>query len=133
MGVCYRPPNHDEEADEIFYKQLGEDPPSLALILMGNFRCLLEVQHIREETFQEMFLESVEETPLTELVREPTREGVPLELLFVSREGLVDGQRLSWSQQSQNDSSQFSKYKEHQQNSHHGLTEGRFWPVSEPS
>jgi len=24
VGVCYRPPNQDEEAEEIFYKQLGE-------------------------------------------------------------------------------------------------------------
>ena len=24
VGVCYRPPNQDEEADKIFYKQLGE-------------------------------------------------------------------------------------------------------------
>ncbi|GAB0181770.1 hypothetical protein GRJ2_000642300 [Grus japonensis] len=24
VGVCYRPPNQDEEKDEIFYKQLGE-------------------------------------------------------------------------------------------------------------
>ncbi|GAB0189218.1 hypothetical protein GRJ2_001387100 [Grus japonensis] len=24
VGVCYRPPNQDEEADEILYKQLGE-------------------------------------------------------------------------------------------------------------
>ncbi|KAK4829954.1 hypothetical protein QYF61_008085 [Mycteria americana] len=24
VGVCYRPPNQDEETDELFYKQLGE-------------------------------------------------------------------------------------------------------------
>jgi len=37
MGVCYRPPNQDEEADEIFYKQLAEVSQSLALVLMGYF------------------------------------------------------------------------------------------------
>ena len=36
VGVCYRPPNQDEEADEIFYKQLREVSQSLALVLMGT-------------------------------------------------------------------------------------------------
>ncbi|KAK4826886.1 hypothetical protein QYF61_012074 [Mycteria americana] len=35
------------------------------------------------------FLECVEENFLTQLVSEPTREGAPLDLLFVNREGLV--------------------------------------------
>ena len=35
------------------------------------------------------FLECVEENFLTELVREPTREGAPLDLLSGNREGLV--------------------------------------------
>ncbi|GAB0183515.1 hypothetical protein GRJ2_000816800 [Grus japonensis] len=34
---CYRPPNQDEEADKIFYKQLGEVSPLLALVFMGDF------------------------------------------------------------------------------------------------
>ena len=48
VEVCYRPPNQDEEADKIFYKQLGEVSQSLALVLMGDFnsRCLLEMQYI---------------------------------------------------------------------------------------
>ena len=37
VGICYRPPTQDEEADEIFYKQLGEVSQSLALVLMGDF------------------------------------------------------------------------------------------------
>ncbi|KAK4818259.1 hypothetical protein QYF61_009964 [Mycteria americana] len=32
-----RPPNQDEEADELFYKQLGEVSQSLALVLVGDF------------------------------------------------------------------------------------------------
>ncbi|GAB0178083.1 hypothetical protein GRJ2_000273600 [Grus japonensis] len=35
--VCYRPPKQDEEADEIFYEQLGEVSRFLALVLMGDF------------------------------------------------------------------------------------------------
>jgi len=37
LRVCYRPPNQDEEADEVFHKRLAEVSQSLALVLMGNF------------------------------------------------------------------------------------------------
>ncbi|KAK4826301.1 hypothetical protein QYF61_007148 [Mycteria americana] len=37
VGVCYRPPNQDEETDELFHKQLGEASRSLALVLVGDF------------------------------------------------------------------------------------------------
>ena len=41
VGVCYRPPNQDEETDEEFYRQLTEvAKSSAALVLVGdlNFR-----------------------------------------------------------------------------------------------
>jgi len=37
LGVCYRPHNQDEEADEIFCRRLAEVSQSLALVLMGDF------------------------------------------------------------------------------------------------
>jgi len=37
LGVYYRPPNQDEEADEVFYKRLAEVSQSLALVPMGDF------------------------------------------------------------------------------------------------
>ena len=37
LGVCYRPPNQDEEVDETFYKRLVEVSQSLTLFLMGEF------------------------------------------------------------------------------------------------
>ena len=37
VGVCYRPPNQDEEADEVFSKWLGEVSQSLAFVLMRDF------------------------------------------------------------------------------------------------
>jgi len=36
LGVFYRPPNQDEEVDEVFYKRLAEVSQSLALVLMGG-------------------------------------------------------------------------------------------------
>jgi len=37
LGVCYRPPNQDEEADEVFYEHLAEVSQLLALVLVGDF------------------------------------------------------------------------------------------------
>ncbi|KAK4813827.1 hypothetical protein QYF61_001831 [Mycteria americana] len=91
VGVCYRPPNQDEETDELFYKQLGEASRSLALDLVGDFN-LPDVcwkYNTAERKPPRRFLERVADNFLTQLVREPTREGAPLDLLFTNREGLV--------------------------------------------
>ena len=37
MGVCYRPPNQEEEMDKTLYRQLGEVSRSLPLVLVGDF------------------------------------------------------------------------------------------------
>ncbi|KAK4822567.1 LOW QUALITY PROTEIN: hypothetical protein QYF61_016136 [Mycteria americana] len=91
VGVCYRPPNQDEETDELFYKQLGEASQSLALFLVGDFN-LPDVcwkYNTAERKQSRRFLERVADNFLTQLVSEPTREGAPLDLLFTNREGLV--------------------------------------------
>ncbi|GAB0203723.1 hypothetical protein GRJ2_002837900 [Grus japonensis] len=89
VGCCYRPPNQDEEADEIFCKQLGEVSQSLALVLMGDLPDICWKYNIAERKQSRRFLECVEDNFLTQLVSEPTREGAPLDLLLVNREGLV--------------------------------------------
>ncbi|KAK4825574.1 LOW QUALITY PROTEIN: hypothetical protein QYF61_000573 [Mycteria americana] len=91
VGLCYRPPNQDEETDELFYKQLGEASRSLALVLVGDFN-LPDVcwkYNTAERKQSRRFLERVADNFLTQLVSEPTREGAPLDLLFTNREGLV--------------------------------------------
>ncbi|KAK4819807.1 hypothetical protein QYF61_011601 [Mycteria americana] len=91
VGVCYRPPNQDEETDELFYKELGEASRSLALVLVGDFN-LPDVcwkYNIAERKQSRRFLEYVADTFLTQLMSEPTREGAPLDPLFTNREGLV--------------------------------------------
>ncbi|PKU34425.1 toll-interacting protein [Limosa lapponica baueri] len=92
MGVCYRPPNQDVEADEIFYKQLAEVSRSLALVLVGdfNFPDVCWKYNTAEREQSQRFLECVEDNFLTQLVREPTRESTLLDLLLVNREGLVE-------------------------------------------
>ena len=62
-----------------------------ALVLMGDFN-LLDVcwkYNTAERKPSRMFLACVEDNFLTQLVSDPTREGAPLDLLFVNREGLV--------------------------------------------
>ncbi|KAK4823930.1 hypothetical protein QYF61_008316 [Mycteria americana] len=93
VGVCYRPPKQGEEAGEIFYKQLGEVSQSLVLVLVGDFN-LPDVcwkYNTAERKQSRRFLECVADNFLTQLVREPTREGTMLDLLFANREGLVGG------------------------------------------
>ncbi|GAB0180245.1 hypothetical protein GRJ2_000489800 [Grus japonensis] len=101
VGVCYRPPNQDEEADEIFYKQLGEVSRSPALVLVEDFNLpdICWKYNTAERKQSRRFLQFVEDNFLTQLVSEPTREGTQLDLLFENREGLVgdvDGWRVSW-------------------------------------
>ncbi|PKU33231.1 hypothetical protein llap_16465 [Limosa lapponica baueri] len=90
VGVCYTPANQDEEADEIFYKHLGEVSQSLALVLMWDFN-LPDVcwkYNAAERKQSRRFLERVEDKFLAQLVRETMRKGDPLDL-FVNREGFV--------------------------------------------
>ncbi|RMC13815.1 hypothetical protein DUI87_08898 [Hirundo rustica rustica] len=37
LGVCYHPPNQEEDVDNLFYKQLGNVSRSSALVLVGDF------------------------------------------------------------------------------------------------
>ena len=62
----------------------------LGLVLVGDFN-LPDVcwkYNTVERKRSRRFLECVEENFLTQLVSEPTREGAPLDLSFVNREGL---------------------------------------------
>ena len=91
MGVCYRPPNQDEEVDKIIYRQLGEVLRSLPPVLVEDFNfpdiCWIYDTADREQSRR--FLECVGDNVLTKLVKEPMRGSKILDLLFVSREGLV--------------------------------------------
>jgi len=67
LGVCYRPPNQDEETDEVFYKQLAEVSQSLALVLMGDFNLpdACWKYNTAERKQSRRFLECVEDNFLT--------------------------------------------------------------------
>ena len=76
VGVCYRPPNQDEEVNEIFCKQLGEVSRSLTLVLVGysNLPDVCWKYNTAERKQSRKFLECVEDNFLTQLVSDPTRE-----------------------------------------------------------
>ncbi|GAB0204011.1 hypothetical protein GRJ2_002866700 [Grus japonensis] len=80
LGVCYKPPNQDEETDEIFYKQLGEVSQSLALVLMGDFNLpdICWKYNTAERKQSRRFLECVEDNFLTQLQSWLNRE-VPVD------------------------------------------------------
>lgn len=91
VGVCYIPPKQDKEADAIFYKEMGEVSQSPALVLVHDFdlldNCWKYNTAVRKQS--KRLLECVEDNFQTQLVRDPAREGTPLGLFFVHREGLA--------------------------------------------
>ena len=91
VGVCYRPPNQDEETDESFYEQLAEAARSPALVLMGhfNFPDICWEYNSAQKKQSRRFLECMEDNFLMQMIREPMRGAAPLDLLFTNREGLV--------------------------------------------
>ncbi|XP_052556154.1 interferon-induced very large GTPase 1-like [Tympanuchus pallidicinctus] len=75
VGVCYRPPNQDEEKDEEFYKQLVEAARLPALVLMGDFGfpdICWEYNTVQKKQSRR-FLECMEDSFLMQLVRELMR------------------------------------------------------------
>ena len=88
LGVCYRPPNQDEEVDEVFYKRLAEVSQMLALLLMDfNLPDLCWKYNTAERKQSRRFLECVDDNFLMQLLSEPT--SASLDLLFTKREELV--------------------------------------------
>ncbi|MBW6965411.1 hypothetical protein KXS24_24935, partial [Salmonella enterica subsp. enterica serovar Weltevreden] len=71
VGICYRPPNQDEEADELFYEQLAEAVRSPFLVLMGDFNfpdiCLEYNLAQKKQSWR--FLECMEDNFLMQMMR----------------------------------------------------------------
>ncbi|PKU42865.1 rna-directed dna polymerase from mobile element jockey-like [Limosa lapponica baueri] len=69
LGVCYRPPNQDEEADEVFYKRLAEVSQLPALVLVGDFNLpdICWKYNTAESRQARRFLECMEDNFLTQL------------------------------------------------------------------
>ncbi|TRZ07701.1 hypothetical protein HGM15179_019408 [Zosterops borbonicus] len=90
LGVCYHPPDQEEEVDNLFYKQLENVPGSPALVLVGDFNLpdICWELNTAEKRQSREFLECIEDN-LLQLVSEPTRGRAMLDLLFTNRDELV--------------------------------------------
>jgi len=91
VGVYYRPPDQEEEVDEAFYRQLKVALQSQALVLMGDFNQpdICWEDHTARHMQSWRFLQSIDDNFLVQVVEEPTRRGVLLDLVPTNKEGLV--------------------------------------------
>jgi len=92
VGVYYRPPDQEEEVDEVFYKQLQTASQSQALVLMGDFNHLdiSWEDHTATHTQSSRFLQNINDNFLMQVVEEPTRKGTLLDLVLTNKEGLAE-------------------------------------------
>ncbi|TRZ14383.1 hypothetical protein HGM15179_012724 [Zosterops borbonicus] len=79
LGVCYRPPNQEEEVDNLFYKQLENVSGSSALVLVGDFK-LPDISwelNTAEKRQSRKFLECMDDNFLSQLVLEGCKKATP--------------------------------------------------------
>ncbi|GAB0187326.1 hypothetical protein GRJ2_001197900 [Grus japonensis] len=96
-GVCYRPPNQKDRADEALYRQIGAASCSQVLVLMGDFNhpniCWRD-NTAGHKQFRR-FLERINDNFLLQVIEEPTKwRGVMLDLVLTNKEGLVGNVKL---------------------------------------
>ncbi|GAB0208952.1 hypothetical protein GRJ2_003360900 [Grus japonensis] len=91
VGVYYRPPDQEEEVDEAFYRQLEVASQSQALVLMGDFNHpdICWKSNTAKHAQSRRFLQSIDDNFLTQVVEDPTRRGMLLDLVLPNKEGLV--------------------------------------------
>ena len=91
VGVCYKPPDQEEPADETLYRQTGAASHSQALVLMGNFThcdiCWRDSTAGHKQARR--FLECIVDNFITQVIEEPKRACALLDLICTKKEGLV--------------------------------------------
>ncbi|GAB0206587.1 hypothetical protein GRJ2_003124300 [Grus japonensis] len=99
VGVYYRPPDQEEEVDEAFCRQLIVASRSQALVLMGDFNHpdICWKDNTARHAQSRRFLQSIDDNFLTQVVEEPTRRGVLLDLVLTNKEGLVEDVKVGGS------------------------------------
>ncbi|XP_048786380.1 uncharacterized protein LOC125686444 [Lagopus muta] len=74
VGVCYRPPDQEEEVDEAFHKQLEAASRSQALVLMGDFNYpdICWKSNVARHAWSRRFLQCVEDNFLMQVCENPS-------------------------------------------------------------
>ncbi|GAB0205919.1 hypothetical protein GRJ2_003057500 [Grus japonensis] len=98
-GVCYRPPDQGDQADETLYRQIGAASHSQALVLMGDFNhpdiCWRGNTAGHKQSGK--ILECVDDNFLLQVIEEPTRRGAMLDLVLIKKERLIGDVKLKGS------------------------------------
>ncbi|GAB0177047.1 mitochondrial enolase superfamily member 1 [Grus japonensis] len=99
VGVCCRPPDQGDRADEALYRQIGAASRSQALVLVGDFNhpdiCWRDNAAGHRQSRK--FLECVNDNFLLQVTEEPTRRGAMLDLILTNKEGTVGDMKLKGS------------------------------------
>ncbi|PKK26128.1 DTW domain containing 2 [Columba livia] len=96
VGVCYRPPNQEDQVDEALYGQMGAASHSQAMVLTGDFSypniCWRDntagYKHSRR------FLECVGGSFLLQVIEKPLRRGAVQDLILTNKKGPVGNVKL---------------------------------------
>jgi len=98
-GICYKPPDQEDQAHEALYRQTGADSCSQALVLLGNFNhpdiCWRENTAGNEQSRR--FLECIADNFLLQVTERPMRNDAVLDLVLINKEGLVWNAKLKGS------------------------------------
>ncbi|GAB0179366.1 hypothetical protein GRJ2_000401900 [Grus japonensis] len=91
VGVCYRPLDQEDQANEALYRQIGAASHSKALVLMGDFNhldvCWRDTTAGHKQSRR--FLESIDDSFLLQVIEEPTRRGAMLDLFLTHNENRI--------------------------------------------
>ena len=89
VRVCYRPPDQEDWADEVLYRQIGAASCSQALVLTGDFShpdiCWWDNTELHKQSRR--FLECIHDNFLLQVTNEPTRAGAVLDLVLTNKGG----------------------------------------------
>ncbi|GAB0204603.1 hypothetical protein GRJ2_002925900 [Grus japonensis] len=98
-GICYRPPDQEDQADEALHRQIGAASCSQALVLMGDFNypniCWRDNTAGHKQSRR--LLECVDDNFPLQVIEEPMRRGAMLDFVFTNRDGLVENVKLKGS------------------------------------
>ncbi|GAB0203081.1 hypothetical protein GRJ2_002773700 [Grus japonensis] len=99
VGVCYRPPDQEDQVDEAQYRQKGEVSPSQALLLTGDFNhpAICWRDNTARHKQSRRFLECIDDNFLLQAIQELMRRGAMLGLVLTNKEGLVGNVKLKGS------------------------------------
>jgi len=99
LGVCYRPPSQEDQADEVLCRQKGAASHSQALVLMEDFGHpdICWSDNIAGNKQLRRFLECVDDNFLLRAIDKPKSRGVMLDFVLITKEGLVGNVTLKGS------------------------------------